>query len=71
VIRLTHYPHGMEPDVSGEYISIESLGYYLKGNLSIEIDQVSEFGPIEGITVKLLNEGELISESFCALPSED
>jgi hypothetical protein len=38
-------------------------------NLSINIDQVTEFGPVETVVVKLELFGEVISEHNCYLPS--
>lgn len=47
----------------------KELTKYLAENLSIEIDQIEEFGPIETINIKLELGDVIISESSCNLPS--
>lgn len=41
---------------------------YLVDNLEINIEQVTEFGPVEQIKVTLTLDGNVISESSCDLP---
>lgn len=43
---------------------------YLVDNLSIEIDQFTEFGPIEYLEVTLKLHGNAISRSSCPLPNQ-
>ena len=43
---------------------------YLKDNLTIDIDETQEFGPVRKVTVKIELEGEVIAES-CYYPRED
>ena len=47
---------------------VEEVVKYLVDNLSVEIEQNTEFGPVEEITVKLLLGDNVISESSCSLP---
>lgn len=42
---------------------------FLADNLSIEIGQFEEFGPVEILSVKLELGDTVISESTCTLPS--
>lgn len=42
----------------------------IKENLEINIEQVTDFGPIEKIRVKLEFDGEVISETDCELPEK-
>ena len=48
----------------------EELIQFLKDNLSIEIQQTTEFGPIETIKVSLLLQDNEISSDSCDLPGE-
>jgi len=46
----------------------DELFEFLRANLSIEINQRTEFGPIEEIAVTLYLGEKKISESSCSLP---
>jgi len=48
----------------------EDVIKYLVDNLDIEVEQITEFGPVETIKVKLLVDGNVISESECSLPEQ-
>lgn len=41
---------------------------YIGEHLRIEVDQITEFGPVETIQVKLFIGYTLISEDYCYLP---
>lgn len=46
------------------------LKQYLKENLTIDIDETQEFGPVRKVTVKIELEGEVIAQSSY-YPSND
>ena len=48
----------------------ELIENWLKENLSINLSQVTEFGPIETIKVELCLCGKIISEESCNLPEQ-
>jgi len=53
-------------------IELEDVIKYLKENLEIEVEQLTEFGPIEEIIkVRLVLDDKVISESDCTLPESD
>ena len=52
-------------------MTYEEFVKLLAENLTIEIDQIQEFEPIETIRVKLLLFNKVISESSCVLPKVD
>jgi len=52
-------------------IELEDVIKYLKENLEIEVEQLTEFGPIETIKVKLVLDDKVISESNCTLPESN
>jgi len=45
--------------------------HLIKCNLFIDVQQNTEFGPVEEITVKLMFGDEVIDESSCTLPEQD
>lgn len=47
------------------------IAEYIKENLEINIEQVTEFGPTEIIRVTLEFDGSVVSESFCELPKNE
>ena len=49
----------------------EELIEFLKKNLSIQVDQVTEYGPVEEIKVTLYLGDEVIDYSSCVLPEKD
>jgi hypothetical protein len=49
---------------------IEDVIKYITDNLTIEIDQKTEFGPVEVIEVSLWIGGNCISQASCDLPRE-
>lgn len=50
---------------------IDEVIKYLINHLEISIEQNTEFGPVEEITVKLELGGTVISESSCTLPDQE
>ena len=50
---------------------MDEIDKYIKENLDIEIEQITDFGPIEKIKVTLLFKGDKISESECVLPKQE
>ena len=49
---------------------IDEVIKYLTEHLEISVEQVTEFGPIEQIKIKLELNGITISEDTCDLPEE-
>jgi len=49
-------------------VSYEEIVKLLAENLTIEIEQVQEFGPVQTIKVKLLLFNTVISVDVCDLP---
>ena len=47
---------------------MKQINKYLTENLRVEVKQKAEFGPCEGVTVKLSLDGVIISEDDCYLP---
>ena len=52
-------------------IELDDVIKYLKENLEISIEQETEFGPIETLTVKLHLGDTEISTSYCDLPTTE
>ncbi len=48
----------------------EEIKKIIKENLSIELNQITEFGPCETIEVELYFDNELIDEASCTLPEK-
>lgn len=48
----------------------EEVIKYLIDNLEVSVEQNTEFGPVQCITVKLEIGGNVISESSCELPTK-
>ncbi len=46
----------------------EEVIKYLITHLQVEVEQSTDFGPVEGVTVKLRLGHNVISESSCSLP---
>jgi hypothetical protein len=46
----------------------EEMIKYLVDNLEIEVDTVTEFGPVDNIVVTLKLNGHVISQDSCELP---
>jgi len=45
------------------------IAEYLAKHLTVQVENETEFGPVEHIKVKLILGSEVISEDYCQLPN--